>query len=100
MDTPLHPTQIYESLAALLIFLFLVWLAPRKRFHGQVTLAYVVLYSCARFGLEFFRGDPSRGSVFGGVLSTSQLIAILLVVAAGVLLPKLMRTQRREPASA
>lgn len=100
LDTPLHPTQIYESLAALLIFLVLVWMAPRKRFHGQITLAYVALYSGARFVLEFFRGDPSRGTVFGGVLSTSQLIALLLLVGAALLLPKLAKTQRLEPAGA
>ena len=73
MDTPLHPSQLYESFAAFLIFFFLVWLAPRKRFHGQVTLAYVALYSVVRFTLEFWRGDPDRGSWFGGVVSTSQI---------------------------
>ena len=66
MDTPLHPSQLYESLAAFLIFLFLLWLAPRKRFHGQVTLAYVALYSAVRFALEFLRGDPDRGAWLGG----------------------------------
>jgi phosphatidylglycerol:prolipoprotein diacylglycerol transferase len=91
MDTPLHPTQLYESLANFLIFLGLIWLAPRKRFHGQVVLTYVVLYSAARFGLEFYRGDPSRGAFFGGLLSTSQLIAILLLAAAVVVLPRLAR---------
>ena len=39
MDTPLHPSQLYESAAAFLIFAFLLWLLPRKRFHGQVALA-------------------------------------------------------------
>ena len=66
MDTPVHPSQLYESFAAFLIFLFLLWLAPRKRFHGQVTLAYVALYSAVRFGLEFLRGDPDRGAWLGG----------------------------------
>jgi phosphatidylglycerol:prolipoprotein diacylglycerol transferase len=100
MDTPLHPTQIYESLAAFLIFLALLWLAPRKRFHGQVVLAYAVSYSVVRFAIEFFRGDPDRGSVFAGLLSTSQFIAILLVVGAGLLLPYLRKTQRVEPGPA
>ena len=93
LDTPLHPSQIYESLAAFLIFFFLLWLAPRKKFHGQVILAYVVLYSAARFGLEFLRGDPDRGSWFRGALSTSQLIAIVLILGAALLLPRLLRTQ-------
>jgi hypothetical protein len=38
--------------------------------------------------------------VFGGVLSTSQLIAILLVVGAGLILPYLAKTQRVNPAPA
>ena len=91
MDTPLHPSQLYESLATFLIFFFLLWLAPRKRFHGQVTLAYVALYSAARFGLEFLRGDPDRGAWLRGVLSTSQLIAILLLLGVAVLLPRIRR---------
>lgn len=93
MDTPLHPSQLYESGAAFLIFAFLLWLLPRKRFHGQVTLAYVALYSAVRFGLEFLRGDPERGSWFGGALSTSQVIAIVLLLGTAVLLPRLRRTQ-------
>jgi phosphatidylglycerol:prolipoprotein diacylglycerol transferase len=93
MDAPLHPSQIYESAAAFLIFLLLLWLAPRKRFHGQVALAYVLLYSAVRFALEFLRGDPDRGSWLRGALSTSQLIAIGLVLAAGLLLPRVRRTQ-------
>jgi len=91
MDTPLHPTQLYESLANFLIFVVLIWLAPRKRFDGQVIVSYVALYSGARFLLEFLRGDPSRGAFFGGLLSTSQLIAILLLLGVAVVLPRLAR---------
>jgi phosphatidylglycerol---prolipoprotein diacylglyceryl transferase len=77
----LHPTQLYESAAALLIFLFLVWLHRRKRFDGQVLTAYAVLYGATRFTIEFFRDDP-RGDIFGLTtltgLSTSQLISLLV----------------------
>jgi phosphatidylglycerol:prolipoprotein diacylglycerol transferase len=97
MDTALHPAQIYESLACFLIFFLLLWLAPRKSFHGQVVLTYAVLYSCFRFAVEFVRGDPDRGSMFGGLLSTSQLIAILLVLSAALVFPYLRRTQRIAP---
>lgn len=93
MDTPLHPSQLYESLACFIIFSILVWLAPRKRFPGQVVLTYAMLYSVTRFGLEFFRGDADRGFVFG-LLSTSQAIAAVLVVAAVFLF---LRLRRREP---
>ena len=99
LDTPLHPSQIYESLAAFLILFFLLWLAPRKRFHGQVAMAYVALYSVARFGLEFLRGDPDRGTWFRGALTTSQIIAIVLVLGVALLLPRVRRTQAVEKAS-
>jgi phosphatidylglycerol:prolipoprotein diacylglycerol transferase len=93
MDTPLHPSQLYESAAAFLIFAFLLWLAPRKTFHGQVVLSYVALYSAVRFALEFLRGDPDRGSWLGGVVSTSQIIAVALLLGAALILPRVRRTQ-------
>jgi len=77
----LHPTQLYESFAMLLIFLFLFWLHRRKRFSGQVLLAYATLYGITRFTIEFFRGDP-RGDIAGLTtltnLSTSQMISLLI----------------------
>ena len=82
----LHPTQLLESAAALLIFALLYWLHGRKRFDGQVIATYAVLYGLTRFTIEFFRDDP-RGDILGLTtltgLSTSQLIS-LLVVAGGV----------------
>jgi phosphatidylglycerol---prolipoprotein diacylglyceryl transferase len=100
LDTPLHPTQIYESLACFLILAVLLWMAPRKKFHGQVVLAYVFLYSVARFIVEMFRGDAVRGFVLGGRLSTSQFIAVLMVVAVALVLPYLWRRKRLVPATA
>ena len=97
LDLPLHPSQIYESLLCLGIFVVVMWIARRKRFHGQVMLAYVALYAAGRFVLEYFRGDAARGTLFGGALSTSQFIAILMAVATALLYPYLARKQRIEP---
>jgi phosphatidylglycerol:prolipoprotein diacylglycerol transferase len=94
IDLPLHPTQLYESLATAIIFLLVLWIARHKKFHGQVALAYVTLYAAARFGIEFFRGDAARGVVFGGALSTSQFIALLMVAGAALFYPYLARKQR------
>jgi phosphatidylglycerol:prolipoprotein diacylglycerol transferase len=84
---PLHPVQLYEAGLTLGIFLFLLWLRGRRAFTGQVVLAYLVLYSAARFTLEFWRDDP-RGDVLGLTtltgLSTSQLISV--ACGAGALL--------------
>ena len=87
--TYLHPTQLYESFAMLIVFLFLFWLHKRKRFSGQVILFYALLYSTVRFVIEFVRDDP-RGDVFGLTtltgLSTSQMISLIVGVGAAVLL--------------
>jgi len=100
LDVAIHPTQIYESLLTLLIFLVLLRVAARKRFEGQVVITYVALYSVARFVVEFLRGDTSRGTVFGGLLSTSQFIALLMILGAAALTPYLMKRQRAAPARA
>lgn len=100
MDTPLHPSQLYESILAFLLFFALLWLADRKRFAGQVVLSYAIGYSVIRFILEFWRGDPGRGSLFGGALSTSQVIAIVLVLGAVAVWPRLSRKERPAPAVA
>lgn len=94
MDTPLHPTQIYESLATLAIFFVLLRVARNKRFDGQVTVTYMLLYAIARFAIEFFRGDPARGMVFGGALSTSQFIALIMLLATAALVPALAKRSR------
>ena len=82
---PLHPTQIYMSLSSLAILGGLLLLYRRKRFHGQILAAYLVVYAIVRFGLEYVRGDAERGFVLGGLLSTSQFVGIGLA-AAGVAL--------------
>lgn len=81
----LEPTQLFESAVELANFFLLTWLLKRKRFDGQVIGAYLFLYGFARYFLEFLRDDPGRGEVFGGVMTGTQLISILLVIAGGAL---------------
>ena len=80
LGIPLHPVQLYESLTCLLLFFFLVRLARHKKFDGEIILAYSSLYALARYFLEFLRGDPDRGFVLGGLLSTSQVIAVIALI--------------------
>jgi len=80
LGVPLVPTQLLESLIEFVNFFLLSWLFRRRKFPGQVIGAYFLLYGLARYGVEYFRGDPGRGSVFGGIMSGTQLISILLMV--------------------
>lgn len=76
---PVHPTQVLESLASFGIAAFcLLYLHGRKRYDGQVFLAFVALYAAARFLIEFWRSDD-RGGLLG--LSTSQLVGVGLLGA-------------------
>jgi phosphatidylglycerol---prolipoprotein diacylglyceryl transferase len=80
LHRPVHPTQLYEATVEFLLFLLLLYLLPRRRFDGQVLLAYVMLYAPARFVIEFFRADP-RPMFFQGVLSISQVISLILMAS-------------------
>lgn len=99
IDAKLHPTQLYESFAMLVVFFFLLWLHRRRKFSGQVILAYVVIYAAVRFLIEFVRDDP-RGDILGLTtltgLSTSQLIG--LIVGLGALVMLIIRWRRANAA--
>ncbi len=90
---PVHPTPLYESLATALIFIALMILWRRKSFKGELFWAAVIMYSAARFVIEYFRGDP-RGRVL--MFSTSQFIAIL-AAAVSVFALALLYHRARPP---
>ncbi len=81
LNVPLHPTQLYEFFAEAINFVLLYWLCKRKKFEGQVIALFMIIYGTERFIFEFFRGDPGRGEVLGGLISGTQAIALGLVVS-------------------
>ena len=90
LGIPLHPTQLYEAGAELLILVFLlVWERRGRPFPGRTFWTYMLLYGVSRFVIEFYRGD-SRGMVFDA-LSTSQFVSIVLVPLAVAMLVILSR---------
>jgi phosphatidylglycerol---prolipoprotein diacylglyceryl transferase len=81
----LQPTQLFESAVELVNFFILAWMLKRKKFDGQVIGTYFFLYGIARFLLEYLRGDPGRGEVFGGIITGTQLVALCLIAAGGLI---------------
>jgi phosphatidylglycerol:prolipoprotein diacylglycerol transferase len=80
---PVHPTQVYEAAASLVIAsVCLLWVHGRKRYDGQVFVAFLALYAVARFLLEALRRDD-RGGLLG--LSTSQLLGLVMLGAAAAI---------------
>jgi phosphatidylglycerol:prolipoprotein diacylglycerol transferase len=96
LGVPLHPTQLYEAGAELLILAFLLATERRGRqFAGRTFWTYLLLYGISRFIIEFYRGDP-RGMVFD-VLSTSQAVSVVLVPLSIVMLYLLGRRSSPSP---
>jgi phosphatidylglycerol---prolipoprotein diacylglyceryl transferase len=91
---PLHPVQLYEAFANLMLFIFLSLYRPHRRFEGETFWLYVLLYSVIRFVLEFFRGDP-RGYIISPYLSLSQGLGIFLVLGSLAMLLRLGRKKTR-----
>jgi phosphatidylglycerol:prolipoprotein diacylglycerol transferase len=94
LGVPLHPTQLYDAGAELLIMLLLLVTERRGRtFPGRTFWLYILLYGVSRFAIEFYRGDD-RGSLMG--LSTSQFISIIAVpLAVSMLMWLRARAARR-----
>ncbi len=88
VGVPLHPVQLYAAGVNLAIFIALLALRDRRRFPGQIGLAYLALYSVARILLEAFRGDGERGFLWeqalGQAVSTSQFTSALVLLATAV----------------
>jgi phosphatidylglycerol:prolipoprotein diacylglycerol transferase len=82
LNTPLHPTQVYESVWILIILGSLIALRGRRQFEGQLFLLYLIAYAAGRGVLELLRGDLERGFVFQKYVSNSQLISLLVIAGA------------------
>lgn len=80
LHVPLHPFPVYAMLTNFGIYLALAALYKRRPAPGRVFATYLLLYGIARFLLEWTRGDAARGFVFNGLLSTSQLISLGLIL--------------------
>ena len=81
--TKVLPTQLFESVFCLLLFILLLFIYKKQKRHGLSSSVFCIGYGLWRFIIEFFRGDE-RGNV--GILSTSQFISIFIFLAGLILL--------------
>lgn len=93
LHVPLHPVQLYCSAGAAFTFLILLAFKNRKSFDGQLTLIWIFCYSGFRLIEEMFRGDM-RGDLIFNRYPASQVMALVLVIAAVVLFPILKKKNR------
>ena len=84
-----HPSQIYELLAALVVFIWIWFRRPMPA--GDEFILFVALTAGARLFLEAFRGDSTL--IFGGI-RLAQLIA-WTVLAASLVLHEMIRRNEK-----
>ena len=75
-----HPTQIYEAVLDMILFIYLYRHQNHRRFAGYLGLVYLILYSVLRSIVEIFR--ESR-ALFGPV-KVAQAFSFLVIIAAGL----------------
>ncbi len=80
---PIHPTQIYSTINALVLCLLLVAFAPFRTRDGQVFALFLTAYPATRFLLEIIRND--EGAMFGTGLTISQNVSLAALVVAAIL---------------
>lgn len=93
---PVHPTELYETCLALILFALLVWLRPRCRRPGQVFGVFVLGYAWLRLSCDLLRGDPERG-LLGPAIEGRLLLGLAWIVwglLAGIAAAQLVRDAR------
>ncbi|MEI7807360.1 MAG: prolipoprotein diacylglyceryl transferase [Verrucomicrobiota bacterium] len=80
----LHPTEVYDALLNLILYLTLAWLFRRKKFDGQILALYFIGYAICRSTAELFRGDYPADHIHAG-LTSAQVVSIG-IFATGVIL--------------
>jgi phosphatidylglycerol---prolipoprotein diacylglyceryl transferase len=94
---PVHPTQIYESLLNLVLYIALAQLFRRKKFDGQVFGVYLVSYALLRSFVELFRGDYPAGQLVAGRITPAHWVSLGIFITGLVLLRTL---SHKKPATA
>jgi len=108
----IYPSQILALAGGLLLFAVLHFMFRHKRRHGQILLAFFLLYGLGRFLEEALRADeasiyllglptlldlmghPAAAAGLHG-LTISQNVAIVMVIGAAVALVYLLKSPRR-----
>jgi phosphatidylglycerol:prolipoprotein diacylglycerol transferase len=92
-----HPTEVYDSLLNLVLYLALAWLYRRKTFDGEVFAAYLVGYAIFRSIVEIFRGDYPQ--YYLGVRATPAHLVSIGILLVGVVLWLVLPKTKKQPAA-
>lgn len=76
---PVHPTQLYSSINAFLLYILTAAFFWRRRRHGTVAVMLLMVYPISRFLLEIIRSDNPHDTVS---LTASQFVSVGMFAVA------------------
>ena len=85
-----HPTFLYESIATLTIFIILTVVSKNRKFKGQITYLYLIMYSFARAIIEGLRTD----SLMLGPIRISQVLSIIIFIMSMIAYMKRIKSDK------
>lgn len=74
-----HPLFLYESICTLAIFVFLRFLQKKRKFKGEITYLYIILYAIVRIIIERYRVD----SLMFFCLKVSSIVCVIALIYFG-----------------
>ena len=83
-----HPTFLYESITTLTIFIILTIISKKRKFKGQITYLYLIMYSFTRAIIEGMRTD----SLMLGPIRISQALSVIIFITTIILYTKRRKT--------
>jgi phosphatidylglycerol:prolipoprotein diacylglycerol transferase len=79
---PVHPTQLYASLAAAAVLGLLLSYFPLRRRPGEVMALLMIFYSLTRWPIEDLRADER--ALFAGMTSAQIISAVLVMTGVAL----------------
>ena len=94
---PLWPAEVWEGQLDIVIFALLLMFRCTSHAKGQCLALYVMLYSAARFFLEYLRGDYTH--LFLGVFKSARMTSVtaFTIAAIAFLLRQLRKSRNNSP---
>jgi phosphatidylglycerol:prolipoprotein diacylglycerol transferase len=83
LTIPIHPTQLYEALGALVLLVGLLFARRFQSRHGDLLVAAGIGYGVLRLLCEALRGDPDRGVL--RMLNVNAWCALVSMALLGVI---------------
>ena len=73
-----HPTFLYESIITFFLFILLTAISNKRKYRGQLTLIYLMIYSFSRMLIEHLRTD----SLMLGHIRISQVLSLVIFIVS------------------